>query len=62
MTFGTASSFGTPTSGVMTEGIEDDVRFYIDIDVLLKVWDELWLSPHVRDAWYVWLRRRRLVA
>jgi len=47
---------------VMTEGLEDDVRFYIDIDVLLKVWDELWLSPHVRDAWYEWLRRRRLVA
>ncbi len=47
---------------VMTEGLEDDVRFYIDIDVLLDVWDELWLSPHVRDAWYVWLRRRRLVA
>ena len=47
---------------VMTEGLGDDVRFYIDIDVLLNVWDELWLSPHVRDAWYVWLRRRRLVA
>ncbi len=46
---------------VMTEGLDDDVRFYIDLDVLIDLWDELWLSPHVRDAWSVWLRRRRLI-
>ena len=46
---------------VMTEGLDDDVRYYIDLDVLLEVWDELWLSPHVRDAWTVWLRDRGLL-
>ncbi len=46
---------------VMTEGLDDDVRFYIDLDVLLDVWDELWLSPHVREAWTVWLRDRDLL-
>lgn len=35
---------------VMTEGLDDDVRFYIDLDVLLDIWDEMWLSPHVREA------------
>ena len=46
---------------VMTEGLDNDVRFYIDLDVLLDIWDELWLSPHVRDAWTVWLRARSLI-
>lgn len=46
---------------VMTEGLDDDVLFYIDLDVLIKLWDELWLSPHVRDAWSIWLRRRHLI-
>ena len=47
---------------VMTEGLDDDVRFYIDLDVLVDLWDELWLSPHVREAWGDWLRTRGLVA
>ena len=46
---------------VMTEGLDGDVRFYIDLDTLLEVWDELWLSPHVREAWSAWLRGRGLV-
>ena len=46
---------------VMTEGLDDDVRFYIDLDTLLEVWDELWLSPHVREAWSAWLRDRGLI-
>jgi len=46
---------------VMTEGLDDDMLYYIDLDVLLEVWDELWLSPHVRDAWSVWLRARGLI-
>ncbi|MCY3580336.1 MAG: hypothetical protein OXH33_07280 [bacterium] len=45
----------------MTESLDDDVLFYIDLDVLIELWDELWLSPHVRDAWSVWLRRRHLI-
>ena len=46
---------------VMTEGLDEDVRFYIDLDTLLEVWDELWLSPHVREAWSAWLRDRGLI-
>ena len=46
---------------VMTEGLDDDVRFYIDLDRLLEVWDEMWLTPHVREAWSVWLRDRGLI-
>ncbi|MYB03883.1 MAG: hypothetical protein F4Y13_06765 [Acidimicrobiaceae bacterium] len=46
---------------VMTEGLDDDMRFYIDLDVVLEVWDELWLSPHVRDASTAWLRGRGLI-
>ena len=46
---------------VMTEGLEDDVRRFIDIDVLVEVWDELYLSPHVREPWEAWLRERELV-
>ena len=46
---------------VMTEGLEADVRFYIDLNVLLDIWNEMWLSPHVRDAWSRWLRSRGLV-
>ena len=46
---------------VMTEGLADDVRYYINLDVLLDIWDELWLSPHVREAWSTWLRDRGLI-
>ena len=47
---------------VMTEGLEDDVRFYIDLATLLELWDELWLLPHVREAWSTWLSDRGLIA
>ena len=46
---------------VMTEGLEDDVRRFIDLDVLLDAWDELCLSPYVRQAWAEWLGRRGLL-
>ena len=46
---------------VMTEGLDDDVRLYIDLDTLVDVWDELWLSPHVSEAWGDWLRARGLI-
>ena len=45
----------------MTEGLDEDVRYYIDLDTLLEVWDELWLSPHVLEAWSAWLRDRGLI-
>ena len=45
---------------VLTEGTADDVRYFIDVDELVALWDELVLSPHVRAAWDAWLRGRRL--
>lgn len=46
---------------VLTEGLEEDVLFYIDLDRLLEVWDDLWLSPWIRNAWTEWLTARGLI-
>ncbi|MGH9089096.1 MAG: hypothetical protein ACRDYZ_13470 [Acidimicrobiales bacterium] len=42
---------------VLREGTEDDVRYYINIDELARVFDELVLPPYVRAAWSEWFRR-----
>ena len=47
---------------VMTEGTCDDVRRYIDLSLLLEMWHDMWLSPHVRERWDCWLRDRELIA
>jgi hypothetical protein len=47
---------------VLREGTEQDVRFYIDADCLLELWDELVLPPSVRRAWAGWIESRRLDA
>lgn len=44
---------------VLREGTADDVRFYIDIDLLLDLWDELVLPHAVSSAWAGWLREHR---
>lgn len=44
---------------VLREGTEADVRFYVDADQLLELWDELVLPPPVRRAWSDWLQRHR---
>ncbi len=44
---------------VLREGTEDDVRFYVDVDQLLDLFDELVLPPTVRRAWVDWFRRHR---
>jgi len=44
---------------VLREGTEDDVRFYVDAEELLELWDELVLPPSVRQAWAGWIRQRR---
>jgi hypothetical protein len=43
---------------VLREGTDDDVRHYVDVDLLLELWDELVLPPSVRRAWASWFRRR----
>jgi hypothetical protein len=42
---------------VLREGNEDDIRFYVDVDELREVFDELVLPPPVRRAWNGWFRR-----
>ena len=44
---------------VLTEGTENDVRRFIDVDELVRLWSALWLPPHVRSAWSTHLRRLR---
>ena len=45
---------------VLREGTADDVRFFVDAERLLELWDELVLPPAVREAWTGWIERRRL--
>ena len=40
---------------VMTEGLDDDVRYFVDIDDLVEMWDDIHLAPHVRQRWQQWL-------
>ncbi len=43
----------------MTEGADDDVRAFIDVDEVVALWDELVLPRHVRRTWAAWLHQRR---
>jgi hypothetical protein len=47
------------TSKSSAKGTEDDVRYFIDADALLRLWDELVLPTHVRRAWASWFERHR---
>jgi hypothetical protein len=47
---------------VLREGTEDDVRFYVDADQLLELWDELVLPASVRQAWTGWIERHHRAA
>jgi excisionase family DNA binding protein len=44
---------------VLTEGSAEDVRTYINRALLIDVWDELWLSPAVHEAWDSWIEAYR---
>jgi excisionase family DNA binding protein len=44
---------------VLTEGSDEDVRTYINRALLDDVWDELWLSPAVHEAWDSWIEAHR---
>ena len=44
---------------VLTEGKDDDVRRFIDVDELIALWPDLWLPAHVRRAWGSHLRHLR---
>jgi hypothetical protein len=38
-----------------------DVGYFIDVDVLMDLWDELILPPAVSRSWIAWLAPRRRV-
>ena len=44
---------------VLREGTESDVRFYVDAEQLLELWDDLVLPPAVREAWAARIARLR---
>ncbi len=44
---------------VLREGLDEDVRHFIDVDCLIDLWDELFLPRHVRQAWADWLTAHR---
>ena len=46
---------------VLREGTEEDVRFFVDVDQLRELWDELVLPTSVRRAWASWFRSHRSV-
>lgn len=46
---------------VLREGTAEDVRYFIDIDQLIDLWDELVLPPAVSSAWARWLLEHRNV-
>jgi hypothetical protein len=46
---------------VLREGTADDVRFYVDVDQLIELWDDLVLPRSVRQAWAGWILQHRNV-
>lgn len=46
---------------VLREGTAEDVRYFIDVDELIDLWDELVLPPAVSQAWIQWLAEHRQV-
>ena len=44
---------------VLREGTADDIRYFIDVDDLIDVWDELVLPPAVSKVWIEWLAAHR---
>ena len=44
---------------VLTEGTDDDVRWFVDVDQLVELWSDVVLPGHVGRAWAGWLKERR---
>lgn len=44
---------------VLAEGTAEDVRFFIDVDVLIEIWGELVLPRAVSQAWIEWVAEHR---
>jgi hypothetical protein len=46
---------------VLREGTAEDIRFFVDVDQLLDLWDDLVLPRFVRRAWADWFLRTRQI-
>src|SRR5690242_11520939 len=46
---------------VLTDGTDEDVRRFIDLDVLVSLWPKLHLPRHVCLAWQAFLKRTRQI-
>ena len=46
----------------MSEGLDADVRCFVDVDALVEVWDVIHLAPHVRQRCSDWLTEQGLLA
>jgi hypothetical protein len=44
---------------VLAEGTAEDVRYFIDVDALIEIWDALVLPHAVSQAWIEWLAEHR---
>lgn len=44
---------------VLREGTDEDVRRFIDVEIVSRLWDVLVLPIGVRRAWAQWFRRHR---
>ena len=46
---------------VMTEGLDEDVLWFVDVEEVVAMWAEMHLSPHIRIPWQRWLWDRGLL-
>jgi hypothetical protein len=45
----------------LREGTSEDIRFFIDVDQMLELWDDLVLPRFARRAWADWFFRKRQI-
>ena len=45
----------------MTEGLDEDVLHFVDVDQMVDMWGDLHLAPHIRAPWERWLRSHGLL-
>ena len=45
----------------MSEGLDADVVWFVDVAEVVAMWAEMHLSPHIRIPWQRWLRDRGLL-
>lgn len=46
---------------VLSHGVAEDVRRFIQVEELARLWRQMILPSYVRDVWGPWLHRRGLL-